>query len=53
MLCWLGDPDRDGRADLLYDLGGDVGTHVALFLSSSAAPGELVARAAEVRAPGC
>jgi len=52
-LLWLGDLDRDGRADVLYDLGGEVGTHLGLFLSSAADPGELVGPAAELTAPGC
>lgn len=52
-LLWLGDLDRDGLADLLYDLGGEVGTHLGLYLSSAATPGDLVGPAAELTAPGC
>lgn len=42
-LRWAGDIDRDGKLDLIYNLGGHyTETRLALYLSSAAKPGELV-----------
>jgi hypothetical protein len=42
-LRWAGDLDRDGKLDLIYNLGGHyTKTRLALYLSSAAKPGELV-----------
>jgi hypothetical protein len=42
-LRWAGDLDRDGKLDLIYNLGGHyTRTRLALYLSSAAKPGELV-----------
>ena len=53
-LRWAGDVDRDGRLDLLIDMTDHYNVSApTLFLSSQAAPGELVGAAAELRSVGC
>jgi hypothetical protein len=47
-LRWAGDLDRDGKLDLIYNLGGHhTQTRLALYLSSAAKPGELVGLVAQ------
>ncbi len=54
-LRWAGDLDRDGRLDLIYNLGGHhTETRLALYLSSAAKPGALVGLVAQWRGScGC
>jgi hypothetical protein len=53
-LVWVGDIDRDGKIDLIYDLTDHyVKTHLALFLSSAAKEGELVGLVAEWKWSSC
>lgn len=52
-LWFAGDLDRDGRLDLVLDLAPEEGEELVLFLSSAAAPGELVAEVAWRRNTGC
>jgi hypothetical protein len=53
-LLWAGDLDRDGKLDLLMDLTDHYNaSEPTLFLSSRAAPNELVKRVASHRKIGC
>jgi hypothetical protein len=53
-LLWAGDLDRDGRLDLLMDLTNHYNvSEPTLFLSSMAAPNELVKKVASHRTVGC
>lgn len=52
-LWFAGDLDRDGRLDLVLDLAPEEGEELVLYLSSAAAPGELVAEVAWRRNTGC
>ena len=53
-VVFAGDLDHDGRLDLLANVSGHWNEwHPALFLSSAAKDGELVARVAELVATGC
>ncbi len=53
-VIWAGDLDRDGRLDLLVDTTNHYNvSSIALFLSSAAAKGKLVGRAAVFSATGC
>ncbi len=52
--AFAGDLDRDGKLDLLIDISVDEHEwHPALFLSSAAREGELVAKVAEIVSAGC
>lgn len=52
--AFAGDLDRDGKLDLLIDISEDEHEwHPALFLSSAAHEGELVAKVAEIVSAGC
>ena len=46
MLLWAGDLDRDGKLDVITALTGDDGATMCVWLSSKAAAGELVGKAA-------
>lgn len=53
-LLWAGDLDRDGKLDLLMDLTNHYNaTEPTLFLSSRAAPNDLVKKVASHRQIGC
>lgn len=53
-VVFAGDLDRDGKLDLLANISGHWNEwHPALFLSSAAAEGELVAKVAELITTGC
>ena len=53
-LLWAGDLDRDGKTDLLLNMGSDnAGRHFGLFLSSEAEAGQLVKLVAQFRFMGC
>jgi hypothetical protein len=53
-VAFAGDLDRDGRLDLIADVSGHWNEwRVALFLSSAAEEGDLVAQVAEFRSNGC
>ncbi len=53
-LWFAGDLDRDGRLDLVLDIAPEEGgEQLILYLSSAAAPGELVADVASRRNGGC
>jgi hypothetical protein len=53
-LIWAGDLDRDGKLDMLLDLGGHYNVEQpTLFLSSMADEGDLVKRVAALRLVGC
>lgn len=53
-LIWAGDVDRDGELDLLLDVTWHYNlSHYALYLSSAAKEGELVAKVAELIRTGC
>ena len=45
-LLWAGDLDRDGKLDVITALTGDDGATMCVWLSSKAAAGELVGKAA-------
>ena len=52
--AFAGDLDHDGKLDLLIDVSANVHEwHPALFLSSAANEGELVAKVAELVTSGC
>ncbi|MFP5246789.1 MAG: hypothetical protein ACLGH0_08850 [Thermoanaerobaculia bacterium] len=54
LVSFAGDLDRDSRLDLLVDISRNGREwHPALFLSSAAKNGQLVAKVAELRLPGC
>lgn len=53
-LILAGDLDSDGRLDLLLDLSNHYNlSRVTLFLSSSAAPGQILAPVASLQTTGC
>ncbi len=53
-LLWAGDLDRDGKLDLIIDQADHYNvTALALYLSSKARDGALVARAGYLRVVGC
>ncbi len=53
-VIWAGDLDRDGRLDILAEIGNHYNvTDMALFLSSAAAGGRLVRLIARFRTVGC
>lgn len=53
-LIWAGDLERDGKLDLIIELGNHYNvTEWVLFLSSAAGPGERVGRVASFRSAGC
>jgi hypothetical protein len=53
-LHWAGDLDLDGKLDLLLDVSShQASTELRLFLSSRAAPGELVGEAAALSKSNC
>jgi len=53
-LVWAGDTERDGKLDMIMELGNHYNvTEWVLFLSSAAGPGERVGRVASFRSVGC
>lgn len=53
-LLWAGDLDGDNRADLILDITNHYNVrHLALYLSSKAAPEKLVKLVAQLRLTGC
>jgi len=53
-LCWVGDLDKDGKLDFLFNLNGHYNsTCHRLFLSSQAEKGEIVRDVAEMCQQGC
>lgn len=54
MVHWAGDLDHDGRLDVIVDVGPQPeAEQLVLFLSSEAAPGQLVAERMVRRSVGC
>jgi hypothetical protein len=52
-LLWAGDLDRDGRLDFIFEGSGNNDGTLCVWLSSRAAAGQLVGRAACWRTTGC
>ena len=53
-LCWVGDLDKDGKPDFLFNLNGHYNsTCHTLFLSSQAEEDEIVRDVAEMCQQGC
>jgi len=53
-LLWAGDIDGDNQTDLILDITNHYNVrHLALYLSSKAAPGKLVKLVAQLRLTGC
>ena len=53
MVRWAGDLDADGAPDLLLDVDPGTGNEMRLYLSSAAAPGELMGLVGRFVIPGC
>lgn len=45
-VAWAGDLDRDGKLDVIVTLAGDDGATMCVWMSSKAAPGQLVGKSA-------
>lgn len=53
-ILWIGDLDGDSKPDLLLDISDHYNvSHYALFLSSYAEPGKLIAMVDDLRTVGC
>jgi hypothetical protein len=51
-IMWAGDLDRDGRIDLLLELGGKSTSIFSLFISTAAGDGELLKQVASFKRVG-
>jgi hypothetical protein len=53
-IIWIGDLDRDGKPDLFLDVNTtELAGHWVLYMSSGAAPRELVSQVAEYHGVDC